>query len=299
MICRFAIAILLAAIAAPTALAITGGVSVDDALDGAATPEIRSMASAIAEVTVPLIRVDAQGRTRALCTTTLVHPRVALTAAHCVFDGREIFDGLQVLFPAGGVPQRRHILDAVVHPELLAGVRAQGGDVRALLRKHGNDVLMNDLALVLLHRPAPDTHGIAQMVEPGFRDDRGIQKVIAGYGKPSAAASVRDLDLRFANLRGNTRDYRGLASGGGSEIVMESYYQDGEKVNVCSGDSGGPVFARERGGSRLRQIAVSSAADIQCRNYAIFAPVDAQRRALRRMFDDLMQGEQGADGNPF
>jgi hypothetical protein len=136
------------------------------------------------------------------------------------------------------------------------------------------------------------------MVSPGFRDDRGIQKVIAGYGKVNFATQVSEMDLRFANLRGNTRDYRGMASGG-SEIIMESYYRDGEKVNVCSGDSGGPVFVRERGGSRLRQIAVSSAADVQCRSYAVFAPIDAQRRALRRMFDDLMQGEQGADGNPF
>lgn len=294
------IAALLAAVAASPALAITGGISVEYALNGEETPEVQAMAAAIAEVTAPMVRVDDKGRVMSICTTTLVHPRVALTASHCVFDGGEIFRGLQVLFPAGdGKAPRRQVLDAVIHPAIVAGIQAHGGDFRAYLRKSDNEFLMNDLALVLLHRPAPETHGTVEMVSPGFRDDRGIQKVIAGYGKVNFSATVRALDLRFANLRGNTRDYRGLASASGSEIIMESYYRDGEKVNVCSGDSGGPVFVRERGGSRLRQIAVSSAADVQCRSYAVFAPIDAQRRALRRMFDDLMRGEQGADGNPF
>ena len=84
---------------------------------------------------------------------------------------------------------------------------------------------------------------------------------------------------------------------GGAEIIMESHYRDGAKVNVCHGDSGGPIFAIERGGSRFRQIAVTSAGD--CREFALFAPIDAQRTTLRRMFDTLMQGERGAAQNPF
>ena len=78
---------------------------------------------------------------------------------------------------------------------------------------------------------------------------------------------------------------------------MESHYRDGAKVNVCHGDSGGPVFVIERGASRFRQIAVTSAGD--CREVALFAPIDAQRATLRRMFNTLMQGEPGANQNPF
>lgn len=63
--------------------------------------------------------------------------------------------------------------------------------------------------------------------------------------------------------------------------------------------SGGPVLVLERGGTRLRQIAVTSAADAQCREFAIFALVDEQHAELREMFDTLMEGEQGAEQNPF
>jgi len=31
----------------------------------------------------------------------------------------------------------------------------------------------------------------------------------------------------------------------------------------------------------------------------VFAPIDAQRATLRNMVDTLMQGEQGAEKNPF
>jgi len=86
---------------------------------------------------------------------------------------------------------------------------------------------------------------------------------------------------------------------GTDEIVMLSKYSNGARVNVCSGDSGGPILVVDPGDSRLRQLAVTSMADEDCREAAIFAPIDGERAALRSMFDALMQGEAGADQNPF
>ena len=288
------------------ALAITGGVSVDEVLWGAgrqeAGPELVATARAVASVTVALVKLDAQDRILGLCSATLIHPRVVLTAAHCVFESGQIVRRMTVLFPNGTrAPARRQSLDIRVHPFVLELLQKSTsppdrGDIRSFIRKRGPQFLMSDLALVLLHRPAPEANAIVDMVPDGFRDDRGIHKLIAGYGVVGKSVPLTRLELRFADLRGNTRDYQGAITGG-AEIIMESHYRDGAKVNVCHGDSGGPVFVIERGGSRFRQIAVTSAGD--CRELALFAPIDAQRATLRKMFDSLMQGERGADQNPF
>ena len=66
------------------AFAITGGVSVDEILRGRqeGEPELVAMATTLASVTVALVQLDAQGHGRSLCSATLIHPRVVLTAAH-------------------------------------------------------------------------------------------------------------------------------------------------------------------------------------------------------------------------
>ena len=106
------------------AVAITGGVSVDEVLRGAgrqeAGPELVATARALAAVTVALVKLDAQDRIGALCSATLIHPRVVLTAAHCVFESGQIARRMIVLFPNGTrVPARRQALDILVHPFVL------------------------------------------------------------------------------------------------------------------------------------------------------------------------------------
>lgn len=210
--------------------AITGGVPVDAVLAAGGgsryTQQQIAFADAVSAVTVALLNVGADGQGRTLCSATIVHPRVVLTAAHCVLNGREVSRRITVLFEGGAL--RRQALDAIVHPAFLKGLRG---------RAH----------------------------------------------PPSAQNSKLD---------------EGAVSGG-REIVMLSGYQNGARVNVCSGDSGGPILVLDPATSRLRQLAVTSAADEHCREGAIFAPIVSQRAVLRAMFDALMQGEAGAERNPF
>src|SRR5690348_15381956 len=95
----------LAAAYCARALAITGGVSVDEVLaDGAGsrfTEEQVELARAVSAVTVTLFNANANGPGGTMCTASIVHPRVVLTAAHCVLNGREVSRRITVLFEHG------------------------------------------------------------------------------------------------------------------------------------------------------------------------------------------------------
>jgi len=287
------------------AFAITGGISVDDVLAAAGkgryNEQQTTLAHAISTVTVQLLRLDAGGRSKGACSSTIIHPRVVLTAAHCVVDEKQESGRMQVLFDGGNV--RREVLDVAIHPEFLKLVQGAGHnpgktDMRQFLRGRTEDFIHSDLALVLLHRPIPVNYAVLAPVPAGFRDARATRKFIAGYGRTDVAGVAGKQVLHFAEMQGNTSlEEDTLGEEGG--IVMESRYRDGARTNVCRGDSGGPVLVVSQSSPTPRQLGVTSASDKNCRQTAVFSSINGQRPVLRDMFNSLMDGEQGAEKNPF
>lgn len=281
---------------------MTGGVRVDDVLASQPgthfTQQQVAFARAVSAVTVALVLTDRTGNPESLCSATIVHPRVVLTAAHCVLKARDQSRRITVVFERAA--SRRQALDVIIHPGFLKTATARR-DTPELRRPGHSRALIDvskDLALVLLHRPIPEGYDVVAPVPRGFRDTHASTKLVAGYGAVRASRSIDRPSLRFAELQGNSRLDEGALTGA-DEIVMLSKYSNGARVNVCSGDSGGPILVVEPGRSSLQQLAVTSAADEDCREVAIFAPIDAERATLRSMFEALMQGEAGADHNPF
>jgi hypothetical protein len=288
---RQAAAVCASALFAAPACAIVGGISVEDLLrspGSSPSPEVR-LARDVAAVSVALsISTDAR---EGLCSGTIVHPLVILTAAHCVVDqrGKMARDVVVHFGTRESSGSTRRMVDLAVHPAF--------GRVREGRVSERSGLGYPDFALLLLHRPIPDTHRPVDLVEPGFRDSRGLRKIIAGYGKTRRTGSEESASLHFGEMHGNSRADQGGFSGE-DEIILESRYAGGQRISVCEGDSGGPVFALDPLGN-LRQFAVTSMGDHLCRDIGISGSIDAQRAVLRRMFDTLMEGERGARQNPF
>jgi hypothetical protein len=180
-----------------------------------------------------------QGQTL-VCTATLVAPRVLLTAAHC--------------------------LQSDTPPDAFFGAAPdQGGTRIAIVDVHRHpqfdpSILVNDIALVLLHDPAPGT----PWPLPTTPLAQGATLRLVGFGRTGATDSTPPRKRQGTAILGT--------------LNASDFYFAPSPSQTCEGDSGGPAFATVNNVEVV--VGVTSSGDPMCTMNARDIRVDAYAGAF-------------------
>lgn len=199
---------------------------------------------------VVALGTDALGEPTALCTASVIAPRVLLTAAHCTeFVPVEllIVAGLAYVGPSlaeADIQHRLKLADVVLHPDYVP--LEEGG--RGALPEY-------DLSVIVLAEDAP-VRPVWWRAGPIDDDDLDADLISVGYG----------VDERN---RSGVKRSAPLVLGDYDEQFLLVYNADTEaRSNICSGDSGGPQLGWDEALQGWVQWGVHSWGDSQCRSVA-------------------------------
>lgn len=177
-----------------------------------------------------------------ICTGTLIHKRLVLTAAHCIAMTRSPIQRIAVVFAPSleGIKKEnlRYANTGEEHKDFLTSVISGQG-------------AWNDIALLKLSEDAPADFKLAKLAtalnDKNLKADAPV--VQAGFGR---AEADRDADT---DTSGTLRKVENIALIKKSDDGKELHFKEDGKGS-CNGDSGGPAFLKV--GRNLVQVGINS-----------------------------------------